>query len=199
MSFRDEYKEAVDQIVPDKEFLDELSGKMKAEQKMEKKTYPKALMAAACICLCVLIGFGVRYVRMRTSDDLEPMQVNTGNTLQNSTAEPNLFDTSKWYRVEDGAEKIFSDFVKRLQEDGEWEAVYKNTENHFTDDMLLSQKEVHDLAQRIQGAGVLADKPDDIGEETYFMAEFGNGDIIKFVLSDDGYFFFLDLDYVYKI
>lgn len=196
MSFRDEYKETVDRIVPDQEFVDALSQKMKREQEKKRKPY-RLFAAAACVCVLLLAGLA-GYLWNRAPEISEPVQVNTGNTLQNPTAEPNLFDPSKWYHEGDGAEKIFSGFVGRLQKKGEWSRVYRNTENYFTDDMLLSEGEILELADQIREAKVAGQKPEDAGREVYYMAEFENGDIIKFVLYEDGYFCFQDLDYIYK-
>lgn len=197
MSFRDEYKESYDSIVPDQAFLDRLSRKMKQEEQKRHRNR-KPLVAAACLCFLVLAGVIVWNVTYGLPKASQPVPVNTGTTLKNPTAEPNLFDTSGWYHEGDSAEKIFTDFVGRLKDASLVDAVYKNSENVFTDDMILSSDEIRSLAEMIGQAEEVQEKPDDIGEKEYYMAEFKNGDIIKFVLTDQGYFSFLDLDAVYK-
>ncbi len=197
MSFKDEYKESYDSIVPDQTFLDRLSRKMKQEEQKKHKSR-KPLVAAACLCLLVLAGVMVWNAIYGLPKTSEPVSVNTGTSVKDPTAKPNLFDTSRWYHEGDSADKIFTDFVGRLRDAGLVEAVYKNSENLFTDDMILSSKEIQSLAEMIKEAEEVSDKPDDMGEMEYYMAEFKNGDIIKFVLTDRGYFSFLDLDAVYK-
>lgn len=197
MSFRDEYKEAFRDIVPDEEFVDELAGKMKREQGRKGKPHRKALAAAACLCMVVLIGLAV-HIRNKGTELSEPLQVNTGSTLVDPTSKPNLFGISKWYQEGDSPEKIFSDFLQRLQDADEPTKVYENTENQFSDAMLLSEEEIRELSERLGAAEPVEEKPEEAGQKNYYMAEFENGDIIKFIVYEDGFFCFQDLDVVYK-
>lgn len=197
MSFKEEYKESFDSIVPDPTFLDELSRKMKQEEQKRHRNL-KPLVVAACLCILVLAGAGIWRGFYKFPESSEPVSVNTGTTVKNPTAEPNLFDSSGWYQEGDSPDQIFADFIGRLKDDSLVENVYKNTQNVFTDDMVLSSTEIHSLAERIGQAEEVAEKPDDSGDKVYYMAEFKNGDIIKFVLTDREYFSFLDLDAVYK-
>lgn len=196
MSFRDEYKEAFRDIVPDKKFVDELSGTLKREQEKKRMPYRKQLVAAF---VCLLIVAGVAgYLLGRVPESSQPVQVNTGNTMVDPTSEPNLFGKSKWYQEGDGPEKILRGFLSRLQDGGEQVRVYENKENQFSDDMLLSGEELRELAEQIRTARPSQEKPGNTEKKLYYMAEFPNGDIIKFVISEDGFFYFQDLDTIYK-
>lgn len=197
MSFRDEYKEAFRDIVPDEEFVDELSRKMKREQESKGRSYKRPFVAAACLCLIVLIGLAGYFLNSKTEPS-ESVQVHTGNMPVDRTTEPDLFTRPKWYQEGAGPETVFSDFLSRLQDGRERIRVYKNTENQFSDDMLLSEEEIRELAERIQRAEPVEEKPENSGKKEYYMAEFENGDIIKFVIYEDGLFCFQDLDTVYK-
>lgn len=198
MSFKEEYKDAFDKIVPEQEFLDKLSEKMKKEQQKRKRPYLKPLVTAACICLIILSGVAAVKLHTGNSGDLEPVHVNTGNTLKNPTKEPNLFATPKWYNENESPEKILSDFTERLEAGKELETLYKNTENNFTDEMIVSSDEIQELAGKLHSAEMISEEVGASDERTYYMAEFSNGDIIKFVIQDDTYFYFMDLEYVYK-
>lgn len=197
MSFRDEYKEAFRDIVPNEEFIDELSAKMKREQESKRRSYRRPFVVAACLCLIVLIGLARHFLNSGT-EPTGPVQVHTGNMPVDPTSKPNLFGASKWYQEGARPENVFSDFWSRLKDGREYVRVYKNTENQFSDDMLLSEEEIHELAERIQGAEPVQDEQEGSGQREYYMAEFENGDIIKFVVYEDGFFCFQDLDTVYK-
>lgn len=198
MSFKEEYKDAFDKIVPEQEFLDKLSEKMKKEQQKKKRPYLKPLVTAACICLIILSGVAAVKFHTGNSGDLEPVHINTGNTLKNPTKEPNLFATPKWYNENESPEKILSNFTERLETGKELETLYENTENNFTDDMIVPFDRIRELTAKLHSAEVVSEEVDNSEERTYYMAEFSNGDIIKFVIQDDTYFYFMDLEYVYK-
>ena len=209
MNFKNEYKKAVDTIVPDEKFLANLSEKMKQEQEGQvysrRKTYWKPLVAAACLCVVVLAGMAVGKLYWGNPDEAESMPVAIGNTAaptnvpetDEKNKNQNLFVEEQWYQEGDSAEKILNDFVGRLQDGSQVEAVYKNVENTFTEDMTLSAVEVSTLAEQIAMGSVQEKEPEDMGKKEYYMAEFKNGDIIKFVLSDTGYFMFQDLQHIY--
>lgn len=199
MSFKDEYKEAFDSVVPDKAFLDKLSEKMENEKNRKRGWKKQGIIAAACILLLVLIGLAVRYAANISPDGAEPVRINTGNSLRTPTEEPNLFETPKWYDEADGAEKIYLDFVTRLSDDGELELLYRNTENNFTDDMVLTQAAAHELAEQLGEAEVVTEPVEKMGSCLCYMAQFKNGDIIKFNLYENGYFVFQDYEAVYQL
>lgn len=199
MSFKDEYKEAFGSVVPDKAFLDELSDKMKKEKNRRKRRLRNGLAVAACLLVLVVLGLIFGSMTDIVPEDTEPVRIHTGNTLRKPTEEPNLFGSTQWYQESDGAEKIFSDFVKRLGDSGELEQLYKNTENHFTDEQILPKSEARKLSEQMKTAEVVTKSVGEMGERFYYMAQFANGDIIKFSIYENGYFTFQDYGAVYRI
>ncbi len=201
MSFKEEYKEAFDIIVPSQKFLDDLSEKMHMEQQKTRRinwSYQKPLVAAACVCVLVLAGVVARRQMLpKVQENSTPVTIQSGETEKNATATPGLFDMSAWYQEGDSPEKILGDFVARLSDEAQVRAVYKNSENVFTDAPVLSAEERTQLAKQIENAAVV-ESPDEVGDKEYYMAEFANGDIIKFSISAEQYFVFQDLEYVYQ-
>jgi len=211
MNFKDEYKKAVDTIVPDEQFIEKLSEKMKQEQgepkHIRRKANWKPLVAAACLCVVVLAGVTVSWINGKNKGKPESMSVSIGNTTEKPTEVPttgekdnnqNLFAGTQWYQEGDSAENILKDFVGRLLDSSQVETVYKNTENTFAEDMSISEAEVRALAEKIEVGSLLEENPADIGNNEYYMAEFKNGDIIKFILTDTGYFKFQDLEFIFR-
>lgn len=199
MSFKDEYKRSYDNIVPAKEFLEQLSEKMEEEKQKKRHAYFKPLAVAASVVLILAAGLGTFHILKGDSQPSEPIHVNTGNTLQTPSSEIGTFATPKWYDVDDKPEKIMIDFSKRLGDRKQLKKLYQNTENNFTDEMPVSGEEIDQLSQRMQSAKMISEELPESENKVYYMAEFRDGDIIKFVVTDDIYFAFLDLGYVYQL
>lgn len=199
MSFKDEYKEAFDSVVPDKAFLDELSEKMKKEERRKRKRVRNGLVAAASLLVLAVLGLILSHMADIVPEDTEPVRIHTGNTLRKPTEEPNLFGSSKWYKESDGADKIISDFAKRLGSGEELEVLYQNTENYFTDDQILPESETRELSEQMETAEVVTEPAGEMGSQLYYMAQFKNGDIIKFSIYENGYFTFQDYEAIYRI
>lgn len=99
-------------------------------------------------------------------------------------------DSDVYYAVQNLPEKIIVDFSKRLGDRKQLKKLYQNTENNFTDEMLVSGEEIEQLSQRIQSAKIVSEEFPESGNKVYYMAEFCDGDIIKFVVADDIFFIF---------
>lgn len=197
MSFKDEYKKSYDSIVPDKEFLEQLSEKMEEEKQKKQKVYYRPLAAIAGVILVLFVGLTAFHLLGDNSKPSKPIHVKTGNTLQTPSSEIGTFATPKWYDENDKPEKILSDFSKRLGNRKQLKNLYQNTENNFTDEMLVTEEDVHFLVDKLQTAKAVSESPE-LENKVYYMAEFQNGDIIKFFISDNRYFAFLDLEFIYQ-
>lgn len=199
MSFKEEYKKAYDNIVPDKEFIEQLSGKMKAEKQKNRKVPYKVPAVVAGVAIVVLICLAAAHVLNSKPKPSKSVPVNVGNPLQTPSSETGTFAAQKWYNPDDEPEKILSDFFNRLADSKQLKALYQNTENNFTEELAVSGEDTDLLAETFHFAKVISEKQQDgQGNTVYYMAQFYNGDIIKFVITDDKYFEFLDLEYIYQ-
>lgn len=198
MSFKDEYKKSYDDIVPDKEFIEQLSEKMNEEQHKRKKISYRLLTTFTGILLILFAGFITFHVLKGFSQSSKPIPQHMGKSLSTPSSEIGTFTTPKWYSPDDEPEKILSDFLERLGDREQLAVLYQSTENDFTKEQSVPEAELKQMIEKLQSAKVLAKEQKDKPFGSYYMAEFHNGDIIKFVVTDDGYFWFLDLEYMYQ-
>lgn len=197
MSFKDEYKKSYDDIVPDKEFIKQLSGKMQKEQQKRQKISYRVLTALISIVFILFVGFAAVQLIKGFSQKSKPLQVHTGNTFPIVSSEPGTFAPARWYNPSDNPEKILTDFLARLGDDEQLAVLYQGTGNNFVKEQTVSETTINQIIEQLQTAEVLKEQKSKQGG-SYYMAEFQNGDIIKFVITDDGYFWFLDLEYMYQ-
>lgn len=198
MSFKDEYKKSYDDIVPDKEFIKQLSDKMKEERHKRQKISYRILTTMGSIVLILFIGLAALQLIKGFSQQSKPLKVHTGNTLPTISSEPGTFASAKWYNPDDKPEEILSDFLVRLGDDEQLTVLYQSTGNNFVKEQSVSETDINQIIEKLQTAEVLEEQKSQSGG-SYYMAEFQNGDIIKFVITDDGYFWFLDLEYMYQL
>lgn len=198
MSFKDEYKKSYDDIVPDKEFIKQLSEKMNEERHKRQKISYRVLTALVGIVILLLVGLSAFYFTKGFPKQSKPVQVQTGNSLPIASSEIGIFASEKWYDPKDKPEKILSDFLERLGDREQLVIMYQSTENTFTKEQSVSEADIDHILEKLQTAMVLLEGQKKQSGGDYYMAEFQNGDIIKFVITDDGYFWFLDLEYVYQ-
>lgn len=198
MSFKDEYKKSYDDIVPDKEFIKQLSEKMNKERNKRQKISYRILTVLASIVLIFFVGFGTFHLIKGFSKQSKPLQVRTGKTLPSISSELRSFAPAKWYNPDDKAEKILSDFLKRLGDEEQLVALHQSTENTFMESRSVPEADINQMIGKLQAATIVLEEKRNQPDGDYYMAEFQNGDIIKFIITEDGYFWFLDLEYVYQ-
>ncbi len=194
MNFKDSYKKDMEQITPDKDFVRNLSLKLKeaseyptipAKSVRNKRTiFRYRYLAAAAVILLVFIagtGAGIFINRNNFSDNSDNIgQQGVTETIV-PTGEP-IFDTKKWYEDCETEQDICRLFIQRLSDTTDLTKLYKNNENVFDDSMQMNQEDIRELVKLIQNGRV------DYEEETrmesrkteYYMAVFKNGDVIKF-------------------
>lgn len=199
MSFKDEYKKSYDNIVPDQKFIDRLSAKLEQEQQKRRRGNYGIPAILAGVLVLLVVSLTAFHIITGNSEPSRPVQVNTGSTLQTPSAEIGTFSTPKWYGEEDQPGKILSDFAKRLRDKKQLQELYCSNENNFTDETCVSGKERKQLEEKIASGSFLSEEQRNAEQSTYYMAQFENGDIIKFVVLDDRYLKFLDLEYLYEL
>lgn len=198
MSFKDEYKKSYDDIVPDQKFIKQLSEKMNQEQQKRQKISYRVLQALVSIVLILFAGFSAFWLIGRFSQPSKPLQVHTGKSLPAISSEPGTFASDKWYDADAGPEEILSVFLERLGDKEQLVALYQSTENDFAKEQAVSETEIRQMIEKLRTAEPVSEEQSSQPDGNYYMAEFQNGDIVKFVITADGYFHFLDLDYIYQ-
>ncbi len=196
MSFREDYKKSYDNIVPDKEFIDRLSERMEEEKGKKQVLWKRPVMAVGIIVFLVIGVFLFRFFGAGRRPT-EPLRVQT-ETLPSPSSEITAFTTPQWYDSGDKPEEIAAKFAGRMVDGEQLTALYQSGENDFTEEEQVSEKEVRRLAERLRTAALSSgQKPS--GDTVYYMAEFQNGDIIKFTVTEDTYFSFLEPEYVFLL
>lgn len=194
MNFKDSYKKDMGQITPDKDFVRNLSLKLKeasdystipAESDRKKRTiFRYRHLAAAAVILLVFIagiGAGIFLNRNNFSDNFHHIGQQGMRETIVPTGEP-IFDTKKWYEDCETEQDICRLFIQRLSDTADLTKLYKSNENVFDDSMQMNPEEISELVKLIQNGTVDYEEENHLENQKaeYYMAIFKNGDVIKF-------------------
>lgn len=198
MSFQDEYKQKMDQILPDKKFVEELAKKMENEKKNSHHNYRKPFLIAACVSLFVVAGVCAKMFLPfgHTEAEKVPVQAGNKNPAATSSSSAGMFASSKWFDENEKPADVLSKFVIRLSDSNQLQALYESDTNEFRGEGI-SEKAITSLAKKMENASVYDGSPSKDKPIQYYMAEFDNGDIIKFEISSNKYMKFQDLQAVF--
>ena len=189
--FREKYKNDNEMINPSDDFLGKLKTEMKKEEKL-KITHivgrnRKILMTASSIAF-VFIGITAfsRISSIQKNDIVQKTEINYSE--EKSQEQKGLFSNSKWYDSNLSAQEIYDKFIERISSQNDLEKLSTSSSNQFTDNDIMNESEVRDLAELLKGGTLIEDEDYSKENPEYYMADFKNGDVIKFTIYDNKYF-----------
>lgn len=211
--FRDDYRKEMKKLTPDSPFLQELSTRMEKEERKSQradaglkagKTGWKAagwgIFAAALICIGVGITWSGMPKTVHTDDNV--MMQNAGGVPDQGRDKEGIFAGSSWYGSEEDSEKIYQILSEKLSGDEALQLTASATED-FEDARALSMEEAEALAEMLE-AGKLSGNAGDAAElskeqPVYYLAEFGDGVIVKFSVYGERYFYCSEIDGIFRL
>lgn len=201
MNFRDSYKNDVSKIVPDAQYKNDLLKKLEKAEKNESErkrklniTVKVCSSCAAMLAIAVSVSLAFKNPENKSSNLTEH-----GYHQTDSQSSTGLFTQPCWYDSSMSDKQIYELFIRRLSDSSDLTDLYMNNTNSFTDDNLLDQSSINSLCKKISHASVTDKSTDDITDTdgVYYMAQFKNSDIIKFVIYDDCYVLIKNVDAVF--
>lgn len=201
MNFKDSYKNDMDNISPDREFIRNLNTRLQkvSEQPQKKVRFSyRGIALAAALLIVFTIGSGlvIRYSG-RNSDGSHNMN-QQGNTESSVFVGDTIFNKQKWYENCETEQDIYNLFIHRISDKNDLVKIYKNDEEKFEDSMLMSGEDIDILINMLQSGRI--DDEGEVNSETinaeYYMAVFDNGDIIKFSLYENNILKLKEFDFL---
>ncbi|MCI8670331.1 MAG: hypothetical protein HFI34_12580 [Lachnospiraceae bacterium] len=186
MNFKDSYKNDMDKIGPDREFIRNLNTSLQAVSGRPQKTvkfFRHGIVSAVVLLMIFTVGSGLAlWYSGRKSGGGAPNLDQQGNMESSVSVGETVFDKQKWFENCDTEQDIYNLFIRRISDENDLVKIYKNNEEKFDNSMLMGQKEIDSLTYMLQ-RGRIGDErgvnTENIKAE-YYMAVFENGDIIKF-------------------
>ncbi|MBD5541094.1 MAG: hypothetical protein HDR00_07845 [Lachnospiraceae bacterium] len=211
--FKDDYRKEMQKLTPDSSFLEELSTQMEQEERKSQRTDAgiktgkagwKAagwgIFAAALICIGVgITWFGVPGT-VHTDDNV--MTQNAGGVPNQSMDKEGIFAGSSWYGSEENPEKKYQILSEKISGDETLQLTASETED-FEDARALSGEETEALVEMLEKGKLSGNAGDTIelsGEKpVYYLAEFGDGVIVKFSVYGERYFYCSEIEGIFKL
>ncbi|MDO5558184.1 MAG: hypothetical protein Q4F95_01155 [Oscillospiraceae bacterium] len=200
MNFKDSYKRDNEKIVPDPEFISDLEKKLEIMSSQEIKRRKNISVAfkicsscAAAVILTVGITLGVR----RSSGSIDNPMHQAGKQTGAGSA---VFSQSDWYDSGMTCSEIYEVFINRMADSSDLSLLYRSSSNTFTDEDLMNDKdEIKSLVKSYSRVTVSDKDEKDLNNAVYYMAQFENGDIIKFIIYDGMYVKIKNIDAVFSL
>lgn len=178
-------------INPSNEFLEKLKIEMKQEQEFKSrhnvKKSRKIFLTAASIAL-IFIGITAysRISDLQKNDITQKAEIS--DSSEKNTEQNGIFSNSKWYDSSLSSKEIYDKFISRISSKDDFDKLRVSNTNQFTDDDVMNESEVEELVDLLKD-GTLIENGDYSKENPkYYMADFKNGDVIKFTIYNNEYF-----------
>lgn len=211
--FRDNYQKEMQKLMPDSSFLRKLSIRMEQEDRKSQradagieagkigwKAAGWGISVAALICIGAgIIRFGMSGT-VHVDDNV--MTQNAGGVPNQSMDKEGIFAGSSWYGSEDNPEKIYQILSEKISCDEALQLTASETED-FENTRVLSGEETEALVEMLEAgrlSGNAGDAIDLSGEQpVYYLAEFGDGAIVKFSVYGERYFYCSEIEGIFKL
>ncbi len=211
--FRENYQKEMQKLMPDSSFLQELSARMEQEERKSQradagmkagrigwKAAGWGISVAALICIGAgIIRFGMSGT-VHADDNV--MTQNAGGVPNQSMDKEGIFAGSSWYGSEENPEKIYEILSERLAGDEALQLTASETED-FENARVLSTEETKALVGMLETGSFSGNAGDAIelsGEQpVYYLAEFGDGVIVKFSVYGERYFYCSEIEGIFKL
>ncbi len=171
------YNEMMSRVEPEKTYLEKLTQTLEKEKRnrMTVSRYIRVAVSAAA-CIAIVSGSVVMLAKRDKSREEELLK------LQLGTENPSV--TGFITETEETDDKYIGKFVEHLCSD-DLLYIYKSDNGIFVDENKISDEEIINIKKLFENASV-ADDTEISENKVYYMSVFGNGDIVKFNISDDG-------------
>ncbi len=201
MNFKESYKRDNEKIVPDAEYRDNLEKKIEMALSEESKrrknisvTFKILSSCAAALVLVIAVTIGVRNSQNNNQDSI----INHAGAGKQTSSSATIFSQSSWYDSEMSYSQIYELFIRRMSDSSDLTYLYMNNNNTFDDENLFDNTETEKLIKEIYSASVTDKTEKELDNAVYYMAQFKNGDIIKFIIYDNTYVKIKNIDCVFK-
>lgn len=171
------YNEMMSRVEPEKTYLEKLTQTLEKEKRnrMTVSRYIRVAVSAAA-CIAIVSGSVVMLAKRDKSREEELLK------LQLGTENPSV--TGFITETEETGDEYVRKFVENLCSD-DLLYIYKSDNGIFVDENKISDEEIINIKKLFENASV-ADDTEISENKVYYMSVFGNGDIVKFNISDDG-------------
>lgn len=182
MSFKDNYKDYEEKVVPDSDFLKSLgddmnSGKKSNIQLHRRKVITRVSASCACLAICAV----ALSVVLPKQADISLKGNDGGSSLQMSEG---MFGSGSWYGDAATPTEIYAAFTQKL--DGKLSKLYISDDEKFTDDEIASEEALAEATDRLKNAAECI-ASGERANPVYYMAVLTGGDVIKFSVYDGKY------------
>lgn len=189
--FREKYKKDNEMVNPSDEFLEKLKMKMKEEESLKSRhkinRSKKILLTAASIALVfVSVAAYNKIFSSQESTIIQPTEI-SDNAGKNE-GQSGLFSNSKWYDSSLSSEEIYHEFITRMSSQNDLNQLSVSNSNEFTEGDIMKEPEVTELVNLLKAGTLIKDESYSKENPKYYMANFKNGDVIKFTIYDNKYF-----------
>lgn len=210
--FKEEYRKEMQKITPDSSFLQGLASEMEREErnlrekdhiKRNRKSGKKVLAwsaAAAAALICIGISILWRKTNALAPANENLMKQNAGGILEQTENKEGIFNGSSWYGNETEPEEIYKILMEKMTEDPEMKLTVSDEENFQHAEQLSSEKTA-EMAQMLAEGHLWenGEEAKDLSTENpvYYLAEFQDKTVVKFVVYDDRYFYCREIDGIF--
>lgn len=211
--FRDNYQKEMQKLMPDSSFLRELSKRMEQEERKIQRTDAgmkagktgwKAAGWGISVAALICIGAGIIRFGMSGTVHVDDnvMTQNAGGVPNQSMDKEGIFAGSSWYGSEENPEKIYQILSEKLACDEALQLTASETED-FENARVLSAEETETLVEMLEAGSLSGNAGDAIdlsGEQpVHYLAEFGDGAIVKFSVYGERYFYCSEIEGIFKL
>ena len=192
LNFKESYKKDYEEIKTDEAFRNRLSEEINSVTVPAKQ---RRIQAGVCAAAAVIaIAAGLRFfTSAEEQSGIIHEQVGTATTL---SAAAGVFTQEKWYAEAETDEEIWDKF-RELIGGGDITSLYCGNSEQLGDGDILSAEEAEALSRKLSEALPCGEKELN-GNISFCMAVFGDGNIIKFRISESGEVQLNDAEIIYK-